>query len=86
MIFPEHIYIDDFEVTWEKNTGLFSKDTKTIPIDEVSQVDLTTNLLSAKLIIRSSGSGNIMAEHFTKSDAKKIKRLIEKVKSKKRDK
>jgi|688.fasta_scaffold488056_1 hypothetical protein len=86
VLFPEHVYIDDFEVTWEKKTGLFSKDTKTIPIDEVSQVDLTINLLSAKLIIRSSGSGNILAEHFSKSDAKKIKQLIEKVKSKKRDK
>ena len=80
VLFPEHIYINDFEVTWEKKSGVFSKDTKTTPIDEVTQIDLKTTLMNATIIIRSKGSESITAEHFTKSDAKRIKMLIEKVK------
>ena len=81
VLFPEHIYINDFEVTWEKKSGVFSKDTKTIPIDEVTQIDLKTTLISASIIIRSKGFGNITAEHFSKSDASRIKKLIERAKS-----
>lgn len=80
VLFPEHIYINDFEVTWEKKSGVFSKDTKTIPIDEVTQIDLKTTLISASIIIRSKGFGNITAEHFSKSDASRIKKLIERAK------
>lgn len=81
VLFPEHIYINDFEVTWEKKSGVFSKDTKTIPIDEVTQIDLKTTIISASIIIRSKGFGNITAEHFSKSDASRIKKLIERAKS-----
>ena len=84
VLFPEHIYVNDFEVTWEKKSGVFSKDTKTIPIAEVTQIDVKTTLLSASIIIRSKGYGQIKGEHFAKSDAMKIKRLIELVKSQKR--
>jgi hypothetical protein len=81
VLFPEHIYVNDFEVTWEKKSGVFSKDTKTIPIAEVTQIDIKTTLLSASIVIRSKGYGQIKGEHFAKSDASRIKKLIETVKS-----
>ena len=84
VLFPEHIYINDFEVTWEKKSGVFSKETKTIPINEVTQIDIKTTFLSASIVIRSKGYGQIKGEHFTKSDASRIKKLIEKAKSERR--
>jgi hypothetical protein len=81
VLFPEHIYLDDFEVTWEKKSGVFSKESKTIPITEVTQIDIQTTLLSASIIIRSKGYGQIKGEYFSKSDASRIKKLIEKVKT-----
>jgi len=77
-IFPEHIYVDDNEVTWEKKTGVFSKDSKTIPIKNITQIDIETSLIGAKIKIRSKGFGFIQGENFTKSDVKEIKSLIEK--------
>ena len=77
-IFPEHIYIDDKEVSWEKKTGVFSKDSKTIPMKNITQIDIETSLIGAKIKIRSKGFGFIQGENFTKSDVKEIKSLIEK--------
>ncbi len=77
-IFPEHIYVDDNEVTWEKKTGVFSKDSKTIPIKNITQIDIETSLIGAKIKIRSKGFGFIQGENFTKSDVKEMKSLIEK--------
>jgi len=77
-IFPEHIYVDDNEVTWEKKTGIFSKDSKTIPMKNITQIDIETSLIGAKIKIRSKGFGFIQGENFTKSDVKEIKSLIEK--------
>lgn len=84
VLFPEHIYVNDYEVTWEKKSGVFSKETKTIPINEVTQIDIKTTFLSASIVIRSKGYGQIKGEHFTKSDASRIKKLIEKAKSERR--
>jgi len=56
-IFPEHIYLDDNEVTWEKKTGVFSKDSKTIPMKNITQIDIETSLIGAKIKIRSKGFG-----------------------------
>ena len=41
-IFPEHIYVDDNELTWVKKTGVFSKDSKTIPMKNITQIDIET--------------------------------------------
>jgi hypothetical protein len=77
-IFPEHIYVDDKEVSWEKKTGVFSKDSKTIPMKNITQIDIETSLIGANIKIRSKGFGFIQGENFTKSDVKEIKSLIEK--------
>ena len=80
-IFPEHIYVDDKEVSWEKKTGIFSKDSKTIPMKNITQIDLETSLIGAKIKIRSNGFGFIVGENFTKSDVKQIKSLIDNARS-----
>lgn len=78
-IFPEHIHVDDNEVTWEKKTGVFSKDSKTIPMKNITQIDIETYLFGSKIKILGKGFGFIQGENFTNSDVKKIKSLIEKV-------
>lgn len=78
-LFPEHIYVDDNEVTWKKKTGVFSKDSKTISMKNITQIDIETSLIGAKIKILTKGHGFIQGENFTKSDVKEIKRLIEKV-------
>ncbi len=77
VLLQEHIYVNADEVTWEKKkTVLFGKDTTTIPIDKVSQVELETSLIGTDIIIRGKGFGQIKGTNFKKSDAKKIESLI----------
>ena len=77
VLLQEHIYVKDDEVTWEKKkTVLFGKDSTTIPIDKVSQVELETSLIGTDIIIRGKGFGQIRGTNFKKSDAKKIESLI----------
>jgi hypothetical protein len=81
-VFPEHIYINDMELSWEKKKSVFNKERKSIPINNITQIEIETSLLSAKIILRSQGHGSIVASNFSKSDAREIKKLINKVKSK----
>jgi len=84
VLLQEHIYVNDDEVTWEKKkTLLFGKDSTTIPIDKVSQVELETSLIGTDIIIRGKGFGQIKGTNFKKSDAKKIESLIFKAQRKK---
>jgi hypothetical protein len=77
VLLQEHIYVNYDEVTWEKKkTVLFGKDSTTIPIDKVSQVELETSLIGTDIIIRGKGFGQIRGTNFKKSDAKKIESLI----------
>ncbi len=83
VLLQEHIYVNDDEVTWEKKkTVLFGKDSTTIPIDKVSQVELETSLIGTDIIIRGKGFGQIRGTNFKKSDAKKIESLILKAQKK----
>ena len=77
VLLQEHIYVNYDEVTWEKKkTVLFGKDSTTIPIDKVSQVELETSLIGTDIIIRGKGFGQIRGTNCKKSDAKKIESLI----------
>jgi hypothetical protein len=83
IVTPDKIIITDDSVTWEKRKDyLIGKDSKTIPIDEVSSVELEYTGWGTNITIYSRGSGSIHAKSFTKSDAKEIKRLIEELKHK----
>lgn len=79
-ILPEHIYIDKNEVRWEKKSGLFSKDSKSIQLKDITQIDLSTSMVCGSIVIRSSSSGSIHGEHFSKSNVKEIKEIIESLK------
>ena len=80
---PDRIIITDNEVTWEKRKEyLIGKDSKTIPINEVSSVELENTGWGTNITINSRGSGTIHATSFTISDAKEIKRLIQELKQK----
>lgn len=83
IINPDKIIITDSDVTWEKRKEyLIGKDSKTIPINEVSSVELENTGWGTNIIINSRGSGAIHANSFTISDAKEIKRLIQDLKQK----
>jgi hypothetical protein len=78
-IWPEHIYINGFEVKWEKKVSLFSKESTSIPIKEVTQIEIETSLIGSKIRIFSRGSGSIFGENFSKADVREIKRIIGKI-------
>ncbi len=79
-VLPEHIYIDKNEVRYEKKSGIFSKESKSIQLKDITQVDLNTSMVCGSITIRSSASGSIHGEHFSKSNVKEIKKLIESLK------
>ncbi len=75
---PDIIVIDNETLTYRKrNKYLINVDTTTIPISKISSVKVDTSLLGTDIIIKSYGKGEIIVRKFTKSDAKKIKKLIE---------
>jgi hypothetical protein len=76
-VLPEHIFISNSEVRWEKKSGLFSKDSKAILIKDITQIEINTTLMCGSIIIRSSSIGNLHGENFSKSDVKQIKKILE---------
>lgn len=75
---PDVIVIDNETLTYRKrNKYLINVDTTTIPISKISSVKVDTSLLGTNIIIKSYGQGEIIVRRLTKSDAKKIKKLIE---------
>lgn len=74
---PDKIIIEADKITWKKRSKyLIGGESKTIPTDKISSVDLKVGVIGTDIIIRSYGSGIIHAENFTKSDAEKIKSLL----------
>jgi hypothetical protein len=79
VLLQEHITLNDDEVTWSKKKNIiWGSDSKSIPINKVTQIDLDTSLVGTDITIRGKGFGYIKGSNFSKSDAKKIKSLIEK--------
>jgi len=75
---PDIIIIDSKTVTYKKrNKYLINVDAVSIPISKIASVELDTSLWGTDIIIKSYGAGEIIGQKFTKSDAKKIKKLIE---------
>jgi hypothetical protein len=74
---PDIIIIDNKTVTYKKrNKYLINVDAVSIPISKIASVELDTSLWGTDIIIKSYGAGEIKGKNFTKSDAKKIKRII----------
>src|SRR3974390_428647 len=76
-LFPTYIEIDDKAITRRKRSW-FSQDEMTINISKVASVHIKTGLVWSEILIESSGGTDPIASHgHTKSDALRIKELIE---------
>jgi hypothetical protein len=74
---PDIIVITNDTVTYRKrNKYLLNVDSRSIPIQKISSVEIDTSLLGTDIIIKSYGAGVIKCRKFTLSDAKKIRNLI----------
>jgi hypothetical protein len=78
IITPDIIIIEWDSVTYVKrNKYLINTDSISVPISKISSVEIDTGLLGTDIIIKTFGSGEIIGRRFTKSDARKIKQLIQ---------
>lgn len=75
---PDRIVITNDTITYKKrNKHLINVDSLTIPIAKISSVELDTSILGTDIVITSFGTGKIVCKKFSKSDAKKIRGLIQ---------
>lgn len=76
-LFPTYIEVTDKSVTRRKRSW-FSQDEMTINISKVASVHIKTGLIWSDILIESSGGTDPLASHgHGKSDALRIKELIE---------
>ena len=77
---PEKITITDKVVTWKKNKGInwfyLSSDSITIPIRNISGVEIHKKIIGCAIIITSFGFQTIYADNFTVSDAEEIENIL----------
>ncbi len=78
-LFPTRIEVSDKSVTRRKRSW-FSQDEMSISISKVASVHIKTGLIWSEILIESSGGTDPMTSHgHRKSDAVRIKELIEEV-------
>jgi hypothetical protein len=76
-LFPTVIEVSDRAVVRHKRSW-FSKDEISVSIQKVASVHIKTGILWSQILIESSGGTDPMASHgHYKSDARRIKELIE---------
>jgi hypothetical protein len=76
-LFPTHIEVTDKSVSRHKRSW-FSKDEMSVSILKVASVHIKTGLIWSEILIESSGGSDPIASHgHRKSDAQRIKELIE---------
>src|SRR5216683_4186059 len=77
LLFPTYIEVSDKSVTRRKRSW-FSKDEISISISKVASVHIKTGIIWSEILIESSGGSDPLASHgHKKSDAQRIKELIE---------
>ena len=77
LFFPTYIEVSDKSVTRRKRT-LFSQDEESMSITKVASVHIKTGLMWSEILIESSGGSDPIRSHgHSKSDAQRIKELIE---------
>ena len=74
-LFPDKLIIDDEKVTYYKGK-LIGYDQSVIMREGIGSVSIRQHVLFGDVVIESKGSQIIHAEGFTRSDAKKILRLL----------
>jgi hypothetical protein len=76
-LFPTVIEVSDKAVTRRKRSW-FSKDEISISISKVASVHIKTGMIWSEILIESSGGSDPLASHgHSKSDAVRIKQLVE---------
>ncbi len=76
-LFPTYLEVSDKAVTRRKRSW-FSQDEMTISVAKVASVHIRTGLIWSEILIESSGGSDPMTSHgHSKSDANRIKELIE---------
>jgi len=76
-LFPTYIEVDEKAVTRHKRSW-FSKDEISVSISKVASVHIQTGFIWSNILIESSGGSDPLASHgHRKSDARRIKELIE---------
>jgi hypothetical protein len=76
-LFPTVIEISDKAVTRRKRSW-FSRDEISVSITKVASVHIRTGMIWSEVLIESSGGSDPLASHgHSKSDARRIKELIE---------
>jgi hypothetical protein len=76
-LFPTYIEITDRDITRRKRSW-FRLDEMSVHMSKVASVHITTGLIWSDILIETSGGTDPMASHgHSKSDAKRIKELIE---------
>jgi len=77
LFFPTYIDISDKAVTRRKRS-LFRQDEMSMSLSKVASVHIKTGMIWSEILIESSGGTDPIASHgHTKSDARRIKELIE---------
>jgi hypothetical protein len=77
LIFPTYIEVSEQAVTRHKRKW-FSRDEISVSMSKVASVHIKTGLIWSDILIESSGGSDPLASHgHTKSDAKRIKELVE---------
>ena len=76
-LFPTIIEVNDKAVVRRKRSW-FSRDEISVSISKVASVHITTGMVWSDILIESSGGSDPLASHgHRKSDAKRIKELVE---------
>ncbi len=77
LLFPTTIEVSDKAVTRRKRSW-FSRDEMSVSISKVASVHIKTGIVWSDILIERSGGSNPIASHgHTKTDAMRIKELIE---------
>jgi hypothetical protein len=76
-LFPTYIEVNEQAVTRHKRAW-FSRDEISVSMSKVASVHIKTGMMWSDILIESSGGSDPLASHgHTKSDAQRIKELVE---------
>jgi hypothetical protein len=76
-LFPTYIEVNDQAITRHKRSW-FSRDEISVSMSKVASVHIKTGMVWSDILIESSGGSDPLASHgHTKSDARRVKELVE---------
>lgn len=75
IVFPDRLIVDGDKVVFYKGK-LIGYDSTTILRENIGGVSIDADILFANIVIETTGGQRVVAEGFSKCDAKKIQRLL----------